>query len=149
MSAPDTVCVGCGTTIQQPPKGRRKWCSDRCRKTTAYSAPCADCGTVCRTSDRLPDPAVEYRCHPCASRQRRTWTREKCVEAVRAFAARNGGRPPIAHERMVSGDRSLPYSATATTLFGGWNALLIAAGFSPRPGGPANPVRVAAAEAER
>lgn len=58
------------------------------------------------------------------------WTREECVEAVKAFAAVHGYQP-ISNE---AGPRNgLPQWATAKRLFGGWNAMVEAAGFVPYP----------------
>jgi len=45
--AQETACQGCGAPIEQPHYGRRKWCSDRCRKTTLYAVPCERCGERC------------------------------------------------------------------------------------------------------
>lgn len=46
-----SVCQGCGTPVEQPiyPQHggrRRKWCSDRCRKRTAYGGRCEICGAA-------------------------------------------------------------------------------------------------------
>jgi Homing endonuclease associated repeat len=62
------------------------------------------------------------------------WTREAMIQAVQAFAAREG-RPPRQIDAV--GDPRLPNSSTSRQHFGGWADMVEAAGF-PRPtrGGP-------------
>lgn len=61
-----SACQGCGGPLA-PSRGRvpRKWCSDRCRRHTLYSRPCADCGTP--TYDGTAHPPE--RCTHCSPRQ--------------------------------------------------------------------------------
>jgi hypothetical protein len=58
------------------------------------------------------------------------WSRESCVEAVRAFADRNGYQPVSSEANRFN---RLPSYAVAARLFGSWNALITAAGFRPYP----------------
>lgn len=58
------LCAGCGEPIEQP-KGRRKWCSERCRKRTLYSGTCVDCGAA-TYNGTVPPPK---RCHECNGRR--------------------------------------------------------------------------------
>lgn len=62
--------------------------------------------------------------------QRRTWTREEAIDAVRAFAARHGYQPVSDEAGPFHG---LPSFNTAARIFGGWNALIEAAGLTPYP----------------
>jgi DNA-directed RNA polymerase specialized sigma24 family protein len=58
-----TTCEGCGKPIEQPRRGQRKWCSDRCRKTALYAGRCVDCGAPTNGYDG-PGTAAE-RCSAC------------------------------------------------------------------------------------
>lgn len=58
MTGRPSVCKGCGTPLEQPPRGRRVWCSERCRKAQ-YQRPCVDCGAPCGGGD------VSLRCAAC------------------------------------------------------------------------------------
>lgn len=99
-----SVCQGCGT--QLPPKtgrGRdRKWCSEKCRKSS-YDVECVDCGT--RVDGTTPSrfPADGPRCGACAIAHSKTlavrqrmsfahnkrWTDEQIFAAIRSVA-KNG-----------------------------------------------------------
>jgi hypothetical protein len=57
------------------------------------------------------------------------WTRETCLAAVRAFHELHGYQP-VSRE---GGGGELPTWDTALRLFGGWNAMITAAGFRPYP----------------
>lgn len=57
------TCQGCGEEFVQANRGRpRKWCSERCRKTTLYGFTCRDCGK--RIYSGYPDPD-HGRCGEC------------------------------------------------------------------------------------
>lgn len=58
-----STCAGCGTAIEQLKRGRRKWCSHRCRKRTLYGGTCKLCGAVTNGYDG-PGTAAEV-CRDC------------------------------------------------------------------------------------
>lgn len=58
------------------------------------------------------------------------WTRESALDAVRAFHREKGYQPVSDEARAHNG---LPSWAVARRLFGGWNAMIEAAGFRPYP----------------
>lgn len=57
-----TACQACGAPIDQPRCGRRKWCSERCRKSQ-YAGSCIDCGAPTNGTagghKRTPERCVE------------------------------------------------------------------------------------------
>lgn len=55
------------------------------------------------------------------------WTPETCLEALKAFHARNG-RSPTMREFARSRRGTVPSPSTITRLFGSWSAALAAAG---------------------
>lgn len=123
MSERVWTCQGCGTTGVQTTHARlRKWCSERCRKSTLYGGVCEDCGGPTDGSAGLGKAAT--RCRGCIR-----WTREQAIEAVKDFAAEHGRAPRVADaETGGLGHGRLPRSGTAERLFGRWNELLVAAG---------------------
>lgn len=58
------------------------------------------------------------------------WTRETALEAVRAFAERNGYQPVT---REAGAYHGLPTQGVTRHLFGSWNEMIRAAGFDPYP----------------
>lgn len=58
------------------------------------------------------------------------WTRESCIEAVRAFVMKHGYQPVSREAQAAHG---LPSFGVAVKLFGSWNALIEAAGYRPYP----------------
>lgn len=58
------------------------------------------------------------------------WTCESAITSVRDFHAKHGYQPVSREARQHYG---LPSFAQAVRLFGSWNALIEAAGFSPYP----------------
>jgi hypothetical protein len=163
-----TTCLGRGCHNLLLPRHLRgpscrrevKWCSERCRKTK-YSVPCVDCGTLLNGSGgRGPDAAV--RCVQCANAHngadRKIWTREAVVSAMREWAALYGEPPaepdwnPHRADDLGDPDRAnrfrlaygrWPWFNTVFRAWGSWNAALVAAGFEPRPahGGGVNVAR--------
>lgn len=165
-----SACKGCGTEL--PPKtwqGRdRLWCSDRCRKQTLYSRPCADCGEPMNGSDGN-SPNASVRCVSCANKvngaARTVWTREAILAAIREWAAEYGEPPrqadwnPVQARNYLHDERRArrfeeaggrwPWFTKVVREFGSWNAAIAAAGFNPRQrfGGRANPTRAQRAAA--
>lgn len=144
-----SVCQGCSAELppNRGPGQKRKWCSERCRRHTIYSRPCADCGTP--TYDGSANPPE--RCVPCHARTRVIWTPEAIIDAIREFADRYG-QPPAAcdwNTGMSYGmkakdfwaDACWPQSQTVQAAFGSWNAAIAAAGFTPRGVGKRGPGR--------
>jgi hypothetical protein len=146
-----SVCQGCGTPVEQPLRGgRRKWCSERCRRVTLYSRPCLDCGATTNLDGRVTDPSV--RCTECAAAhiraESRQWILDSFDEWYRLF-----GVPPAAGDwnpsrarlmtkrpddhygrtlaRHDSTGRRWPATSLVANHFGTWNAALSAAGFEP------------------
>lgn len=142
-----SICQGCGASIEQAGRGRRrKWCSERCRKAS-YGDPCVDCGA--RTSfgsetARVPEP----RCRACSALLLRLWPREAIVAAIQEWASVHGEAPAVgdwnpyqAREVYHDDARAARYEAdplrwpshtTVYAEFGSWNSALAAAGFVPR-----------------
>lgn len=89
----------------------------RARKDS-YRGRCSECGgptTGCNGAAKAPTL-----CKGCIE-----WTRDECLEAVLAYFDECGYPPRVPrHPR----DEGLPSEAVAARLFGGWNALLLAAG---------------------
>lgn len=66
---------------------------------------------------------------PSPAPARTTWTRERCIEALRAWAAEHG-RTPTSADWATSG--AVPTRQTIANAFGSWGATIAAAGFEPR-----------------
>lgn len=119
-------CQGCGADL--PPKTwrgpDRKWCSEHCRKSQ-YGSTCIDCGAPTDGSngrERAPE-----RCMECL-----TWTEEKVIEVLQAWAAEHGRSPRLADCRPGEpGYGVLPNTSGRGCIrrhFGSWNKALAAAG---------------------
>lgn len=129
------ACAGCGGPLPTS-HGRRKWCSERCRRQTLYAGRCVDCGAPTNGSDG-PGRAGE-RCLPCRARfqhESRRWTPEAIVAAIRAWAERTGGIPPSAREWLRPLGGEWPPVSVVQREFGSWSAAISAAGFSARRSG--------------
>jgi hypothetical protein len=63
-------------------------------------------------------------------RRNAPWTRDEVLAAVKAFHERNGYQPVSSEAGEAN---QLPTWAAAQRLFGGWNAMIEAAGFVPYP----------------
>ncbi len=128
-------------SILSDPDGSRQQ-----ERRRSYQGACVDCGAATDGSNGLASAPV--RCHPCYSKTRTRWTRERLVEAIQDFAARYG-RPPSAPDWNPSHTRRMgqteraerfyvdgcwPHLATVQSVFGSWSAAIRAAGF------PSNPV---------
>jgi len=155
-------CAGCGASFERVQRRGRapKWCSDRCRKRTLYSIPCVDCGASLNGSDGR-GPNAPIRCVVCSARhngaERKVWTREALVDAIRRWAALHDEPPAFPDwapararannddERAIrwENDDRWPYATTVVAEFGTWNAGIEAAGFNSRfaGGGDGNQYR--------
>ena len=126
-----TECLGCGELIKQPRSGRRKWCSERCRKQQ-YAGRCRTCGAKTNGSNGSARAASE--CLGCRSARlhaERRWTPEAVIAAIRAHAAELGRAPGAKEAEKRFG--ALPTSAERE--FGSWSAALVASGLPARPQG--------------
>lgn len=63
------------------------------------------------------------------------WSREQVLEAIRAAAANDGGRPP-SRESWKHAGQGHPCNGTVINRFGSWTAAIRAAGLTPRGTGP-------------
>lgn len=61
----------------------------------------------------------------------RRWSDQELLDALREYAADHDGRPPTIAEANDP-SRELPVAQTFINRFGGWNAVVEAAGFAPR-----------------
>jgi endogenous inhibitor of DNA gyrase (YacG/DUF329 family) len=147
-------CATCGVEILNA-HGRRKFCSERCRKHQ-YDRVCIDCGGPCDGASGLKKIAT--RCLPCArqhSHDSAHWTRERVIEALQEWATMTGWLPSASEWNPASVQNDArreallrfratghwPYTNTVLSVFGSWNAAMEAAGFEPRPmhaGRPSN-----------
>jgi hypothetical protein len=139
------TCQGCSAELQQPRSGRRrKWCSDKCRKRTLYSLPCADCGQPCNTDGRVT--GASERCLACYTKHRRQIARAYVIDSIREWAERFGYPPTSVDwnqamcrakgwaakiERYEATGRPWPSQGEVQLRYGTWNAALEAAGFRP------------------
>lgn len=131
------ACQGCGVslTVNRGPSRPRKWCSERCRKQTLYSGECVDCGAPTNGSNGAG--AAGKRCAACAARhnhEERHWTRERIIEALRAFADQYG-RSPRANDPSLQASHQWPCSSIVVREFGTWNAGIEATGLEAMPVG--------------
>lgn len=58
------------------------------------------------------------------------WSREECIASVQAFHGKHGYQP-VSSE--AGKHHSLPSFGVAVRIFGSWNAMVTAAGFTPYP----------------
>lgn len=125
------VCAGCGRTFTEERRTRRRFCSERCRKSQ-YDLVCVDCGGRVdgTTPSKRPDPSRPV-CAACAGEHYARWSREAILDAIRAWA-RDRGAIPTATEWANATDVS-PATSRVQAHFGSWNAAIEAAGFEPRP----------------
>jgi hypothetical protein len=105
----------------------------RLRKDRARGR-CVDCGEPTSWGgggSRYPAPERCRACRAVFDRVRLLyWTQERCVEALQAFAAANGGRPPTPPE--MAADPGLPHCSTLAARFGSVREAMRAAGLRPR-----------------
>jgi hypothetical protein len=122
-------CHGCGTSIPRPRTGRRKWCSEKCRRQTLYAGTCLSCGGPTDGSNGRGKAPLE--CRACAP-----WSAAQIIAAVQRWAKHHDGRPPTADawKKSTRGDflADYPISTTVQRVFGSWANGIEAAGF-PRP----------------
>jgi hypothetical protein len=143
-----TTCEGCGVPVEQPRRGRRKWCSERCRKETRYSRKCLDCGAMCNTDGRVTNPTL--RCELCARKHSRALSRQWILDSLADWVERFGAAPSAtdwnpstarsknmhwAADRHAATGRPWPQPSLVIDNFGSWNAGLEAAGLESRPRG--------------
>jgi predicted nucleic acid-binding Zn ribbon protein len=139
-TATATGCAACGRPLNQPKRGRRrKWCSERCRKTK-YAYPCVDCGDMIPHDGRID----RYeRCRECAHQFNRSdmayrrqmgernsgaaWTDTALLAALRSQAV-NGRVTVTAYRAASSGDPALPGSQAIMNRFETWGQACRAAG---------------------
>lgn len=139
MTAREWHCQNpaCDEHGMQTTSGRlRKWCSDRCRRTTLYGGTCKYCGTITNGSDG-PGAAPDV-CISCAAGHYATWTREAIIACIQQWADESGGIPPATTDfvRGRADDLPVPSVTHVQRMFGSWNAAIIAAGFEPHAMGP-------------
>lgn len=121
-------CPGCGAPLDGA-HGNRKWCSERCRKQTAYGGTCKTCGARTNGSNGLG--TASDTCNVCALQRRhegRRWTPETIVAAMQRWATRHGRQPTAPDWRKAGED----YPAASTVQYefdGSWDAAVLAAGF--------------------
>jgi hypothetical protein len=129
------TCLGCGTPLTVPPRGKRKWCSEKCRQRTVYSGVCIDCGG--RTEGTASGTArAVVRCARCArahEHANRRWTPEAIIAALRRFAQETG-EPPTVSKWLRDRPADRPSLKPINREFGSWNAALQAGGFSQQRG---------------
>lgn len=93
-------CEGCGASLRHA-RGRRKWCSERCRKETLYGGTCERCGGKTDGSrGRAKAPSICGDCLAERSAERR----------ARIVAAWNGGEPTASIARR---EGVAPHAVTA------------------------------------
>lgn len=133
-------CPGCGADLTGT-HGKRKWCSERCRKDASYSGVCRVCGgKVAYNGTATPGDL----CSTCAPGEHKRWTAEAVIAAIQSWAA-TYGEPPTARDWNCSSevsdadrvrqrfeDGDWPWFNTVQYVFGSWNAGIEAAGFTPR-----------------
>jgi hypothetical protein len=84
---------------------RRKWCSELCRRRTMYGGTCKYCGAKTDGSNGAAKaPEV---CRSCQGHERKEWTREAILAALRLWVERFGEAPTVtdwseAHARKCS-----------------------------------------------
>jgi|GEM_PF-824212 len=144
--ASERVCPGCGTDLRGT-HGRRKWCSEKCRRETSYGGTCEDCGAPTNGNDG-PGTAAK-RCAECAPRANRIWSRERIVAKIQEWSRRYGA-PPTSRDWLPAmaawqgsseaaqikarfEDGEWPSTNTVIFYFSRWNNAIAAAGFDPRP----------------
>jgi hypothetical protein len=123
-----SLCVGCDTPLPLEigrPGKPRKWCSERCRKQTLYAGTCERCGGKTNGSDGRAAAATV--CMDCLR-----WTRAGVLLAVEEWADAHGGVPPTSTDWRDAASDGFPPATTVKRLFGGWNAMLLDAGFELR-----------------
>ncbi len=84
------------------------------------------------------DPKIAHyvvggRC-ACCGHKGNSWPPEKIVDACKKWAGEHDGRPPIARN-WDKGTVSWPAKTTVEAVFGSWNRMLAASGFTIRPHG--------------
>jgi hypothetical protein len=73
---------------------------------------------------------VSERCQTCGSALM-TWTRDTIIAAAHTWANNTGG-PPTS-KQWKNGTADHPAQSTVSKVFGSWNAMIEAAGWTPRP----------------
>lgn len=122
-------------------------------RKNSYRGVCPDCGGPTNGSDGA---RLARRCRKCSSAKQKAgayWTRERLLERVQSWE-RLYGAPPSARDwntapsmlgRLTPETRATilerwrserwPHTSTAIKVFGSFNQLIAASGFTPRPPG--------------
>jgi hypothetical protein len=134
-------CAGCGTSIEKPRRGARKWCSDLCRKNTLYGGTCEDCGTATAYSGAAGGSFGSKRCDPCARAANTYWTQDRIVAAFQAFAREHGRTPRVtdssdtfanaAGRKPTVHSERFPTQNSVWRNCGSWEAACLLAGLEP------------------
>ena len=140
-------CPGCGADLTGS-HGRRKWCSEKCRKAVCYAGECETCGAPTDGSNGR-DKAPKH-CSMCAPAANAKWPRERILAKIREWAEQHGEPPSCRDwnpalakdlggaaaaviERFEAGD--WPWYGSVTYYWPTWNDAIAAAGFEPRATG--------------
>lgn len=130
--------LGCSRSTVQNARNDPDGAKQKARRAR-YQSPCPQCGRPMDGSGGFK--SAPLRCGRCENQSgdRRKWTREVVIDAIRRFAAIHG-RPPIADE-WIKADRDHGYpprsamyrsTSRSSALFASWADAIEAAGF-PRP----------------
>lgn len=147
-AATQRTCSGCGADLTGT-HGKRKWCSERCRRNTMYAGTCEGCGAPTNGSNGRSKAPTH--CRDCAPEANRIWTEETILAAMHEWY-RLFGRPPsmldwnlalaaykklpnLSARRERFGRGRFPTANSVLNRFGTWRAALAAAGFEVRKGG--------------
>lgn len=160
MSAVGRNCDGCGEPLPAnlAPGPARRWCSERCRKTTLYSGTCVICGDPTNASQGRAQ--TDCLCRRCYVTTTRAHTRSRLLleaERWRALTSRwplandwnryaNRGEHRALLERYHELTGPWPHPATVGQSFGSWAQFHGALGHEPCPGGRGTPKGARAAE---
>lgn len=137
------TCAGCQAEL---PPSKRKWCSERCRKSQ-YAGQCLNCGKATNGSDGRGKRA-STRCQECATEHAKAcalWTRERLIAEARRWHDLTGWWPTSTQWHTTCGSapdeaylaavlefRVLtgpwPSAAIVGRAFGSWAAFIAAAG---------------------
>lgn len=149
MSAASRSCDGCGEPLppNRAPGPARRWCSERCRRTTLYGGTCAICGDATYGTQR--QVRADALCRRCWQTAKRAHTRTRLLfeaERWRALTSRwplasdwnrhaNSGELRELLERYHQLTGPWPHPATVGATFGSWARFHAALGHEPQPGG--------------
>jgi hypothetical protein len=137
----ERVCKVCGgplppeKTLPQGGGPRRKFCSERCRKTQ-YDLVCTVCGGRASGADpgRMADRTKPV-CVSCAAEHYAHWTTDAIVAAIRAWTAKHGRFPSVQdfQRARYHSSEHVPTENHVIYRFGSWRNALQAAGYDRPP----------------